>query len=134
MPTNKPRSGPGNGTHGDDRPGCAKSRREIEGTVMAKGPTPSPRRSEAMMPTNPVIPIPRKRGRPLGSRNKPKPAEAQVPIRPAALRVARAANYLDVSVSTMRRWVRRGVVEYTVIDNLILIWVSSLDALRGRRI
>jgi hypothetical protein len=74
----------------------------------------------------------RPRGRPRGSRNRPKPAEAQVPIKPAALRISRAARYLDVSVSTMRRWVRRDVVEYTEIDNLILVWVSSLDGLRGR--
>jgi hypothetical protein len=74
----------------------------------------------------------RPRGRPLGSRNKPKPAEAQAPIRPAALRIKNAARYVDVSVSTMRRWVRRRLVEYTEIDGLILIWVSSLDALLGR--
>ena len=35
------------------------------------------------------------------------------------MRIDSAAAYLDVSKSTMRRWVRRGVVSSTQIDNLI---------------
>jgi excisionase family DNA binding protein len=73
----------------------------------------------------------RPRGRPKGSRNRPKPIGAVPVVKPAA-RIDSAAAYLDVSKSTMRRWVRRGVVSSTQIDNLILVSVASLDALLER--
>jgi excisionase family DNA binding protein len=75
-----------------------------------------------------------KGGRPKGSRNKPKPPEVEVPtLRPRYMQVANACRYADVSVTTMRRWVRTGVVSSAKIGSVLLISVDSLDALVGRR-
>jgi excisionase family DNA binding protein len=82
----------------------------------------------------PYVPTGRKPGRPKGSRNRPKPPEAQVPVvRPHTLQVARAARYADVSVSTMRKWIREGHVRVKRIGSLVLVLVDSLDAFLGYR-
>jgi excisionase family DNA binding protein len=71
----------------------------------------------------------RRRGRPKGSRNRPKPAEPTPAIRPAALRVEQAAQYLSVSVSTIRRLIGQRELEARRIGTVVLIPVRSLDRL-----
>jgi hypothetical protein len=84
---------------------------------------PSPRKRKPYVPTG------RPRGRPKGSRSRPKPVEALPVVKPAALRIANAARYADVSVSTMRKWDREGLVESKSIGSLKLILVPSIDRL-----
>jgi excisionase family DNA binding protein len=69
-----------------------------------------------------------KRGRPKGSRNRPKPAEQPLLIKPAALRVSDAARYISVSVTTIRRLINRGELEVRRYGSLLLVLVRSLDA------
>jgi excisionase family DNA binding protein len=74
-------------------------------------------------------------GRPKGSRNKPKPPEAQVPtVQPRYLQIANACRYADVSVTTMRRWIRQGHVRSVHIGAVVLVSITSLDELEGRRV
>jgi excisionase family DNA binding protein len=70
----------------------------------------------------------KRRGRPKGSRNRPKPAEQPPLIKPAALRVPDAARYLSVSPTTTRRMIERGELEVRRYGNLLLVLVRSLDA------
>jgi hypothetical protein len=79
--------------------------------------------------------VPRnKGGRPKGSRNKPKPAEAQVSsVRPLWLQVADAARCAGVSVTTMRRWIRTDVVRHTKIGSAVLVSIASLETLGGKQ-
>ncbi len=48
-------------------------------------------------------------------------------IRPAALRIAEAANYLSVSADTMRRLVRAGDIPHLRIGSGIRIARADLD-------
>jgi excisionase family DNA binding protein len=86
-----------------------------------------------MSATNAITATPaRKRGRPKGSRNRHKPVEQLPTIRPAALRVPEAAQYLSVSVSTIRRLIRQGELEVRRIGSVLLVPTRSLDALLER--
>jgi excisionase family DNA binding protein len=84
----------------------------------------------------PYVPTGRPPGRPKGSPNRNRAPEAVVPaIKPRALQINRAAGYADVSVSTMRKWIRDGLVPTTRIGAVILIPLATLDALLdGRRL
>jgi excisionase family DNA binding protein len=85
------------------------------------------------MPSDTLVTTPaRKRGRPKGSRNRRKPVEQLPTIRPAALRVPEAAQYLSVSVSTIRRLIRQKQIEAVSIGTAKLVLVRSLDALLER--
>jgi hypothetical protein len=75
--------------------------------------------------------IKRRRGRPPGSRNRPKPAEGLPPVRPAALKVANAAKYMDVSVSYVNRLIREGRLEVATLNSPKLVLVASIDRLLG---
>lgn len=75
------------------------------------------------------VPTGRPPGRPPGSPNKPKPSVEVPSLRPRYLQIASACRYADVSVTTMRRWIREGVVRSTKIGSLILVSVDSLDRL-----
>jgi hypothetical protein len=78
-------------------------------------------------------PLKRKPGRPKGSRNKVKPAEARIPtIQPRYLQIANAARYADVSVTTMRRWISQGIVRSAHVGAVVLVAVDSIDALESR--
>jgi hypothetical protein len=67
------------------------------------------------------------RGRPKGSRNRRKPDEAPSPIKPAALRVANAAKYMDCSVSYVNKLIRQGRLEVAALDSPKLVLVRSID-------
>jgi excisionase family DNA binding protein len=75
----------------------------------------------------------RKRGRPPGSRNKPKPRhDVVVPIiAPAAMRIPEAARYIGISVSFMKKLIAHGQVRTVAIGRTRLVLVASLNALLG---
>jgi hypothetical protein len=70
---------------------------------------------------------PRKRGRPLGSRNKPRLAPA-LAIKPAAMPVKLAGPYIGVSITTIRRLAELGEVEKRYVGGSLVIMTRSLDA------
>jgi excisionase family DNA binding protein len=75
----------------------------------------------------------KRRGRPLGSRNRPKSHGATVPaIKPAAMRPEQAAAYIGVSVTTVRRLIARGEFEVRRIGAALVILTRSLDAFLER--
>jgi hypothetical protein len=81
----------------------------------------------ATTPTAPSPPV-RRRGRPPGARNRPRPPEALPTIKPAALRVKNAARYIDMSASFVRQQITRGVFESVLRGRVRLVLVASLDA------
>jgi hypothetical protein len=83
----------------------------------------------------PYVPTGRPPGRPKGSGTKPKAPEAEVAVvKPRTMQIARAARYADVSISTMRKWIRQRLVKVTRIGTVVLVLIDSLDALlEGRR-
>jgi excisionase family DNA binding protein len=74
---------------------------------------------------------PNKRGRPPGSRNRPKVAVVPV-TKPAAMRVDQAARYLAVSVTTIRRLIKRRELETRRIGTALVVLTRSLDAFLER--
>jgi excisionase family DNA binding protein len=87
-----------------------------------------------LMTSNPSSPhdtAKRKRGRPPGSRNRPKPpTAAAVPvIAPAAMRVPQAARYIGVSESFVKKLIAQGRVRTVAIGRTRLVVVASLNAL-----
>jgi excisionase family DNA binding protein len=74
-------------------------------------------------------PTGRPRGRPKGSRAKPKEPVVHLVAKPASMRIPRAAQYLDLSPSTVKKLVRQGRLESIRIGTARLILVRSLDAL-----
>jgi excisionase family DNA binding protein len=79
-----------------------------------------------------IVPIAKKRGRPPGSRNRPKPPLSRLPegtIQPAALRIEQAAQYLNVSVSTVRRLIRNGRLPSVSLGTVKLVTVRNCDRL-----
>jgi hypothetical protein len=73
----------------------------------------------------------RKRGRKLGSRNRPKAATAPLPIKPATMRIPTAAYYSGFSQSYVRKQIRNGKLESRLIDGVRLVVVRSLDRFLG---
>jgi excisionase family DNA binding protein len=67
------------------------------------------------------------RGRPKGSRNRPKFAPPPA-LPPAALRVDDAARYLSVSPTTIRRAIRARKLPTRRLGQVLLIPVKALDA------
>jgi excisionase family DNA binding protein len=67
-----------------------------------------------------------KRGRPKGSRNRPKVITAPV-VQPAAYRIEDAARYLNVSVSTVRRLIRDQKLAAIAIGTVRLVSIKTLD-------
>jgi hypothetical protein len=88
-------------------------------------------RPETIDPTETTVPAKRTRGRPKGSRNRPRPAEALPPVKPAALKVANAALYMNVSVSYVNRLIREGRLEVSPLPSPKLVLVRSIDRLLG---
>jgi excisionase family DNA binding protein len=73
----------------------------------------------------------RKRGRPLGSRNKPRHDVVVPIIPPAAMRIPEAARYIGISVSFMKKLIAQGRVRTVAIGRTRLVLVASLNALLG---
>jgi excisionase family DNA binding protein len=74
----------------------------------------------------------RKRGRPAGSRNRPKLPVVPV-TKPAAMRPDQAGAYIGVSTTTIRRLIGRGELETRRIGTALVVLTRSLDAyLDGR--
>jgi excisionase family DNA binding protein len=103
-------------------------RPEIEPTETTATPIPVAGNPGIHPPTN----RPRKRGRPLGSRNRPKDADSQPAIKPAAMRPEQAAAYIGVSVTTVRRLIGRGELEKRRIGSALVVLTRSLDAFLER--
>jgi excisionase family DNA binding protein len=74
-----------------------------------------------------LVPKPRKRGRPPGSRNRPKLPVVPV-TKPAAMRVDQAGPYLGVSITTVRRLIAKGELETRRIGTALVVLTRSLDA------
>jgi excisionase family DNA binding protein len=74
---------------------------------------------------------PKKPGRPLGSRNRPKLAVVPA-TKPAAMRPDQAGAYLGVSVTTIRRLIGKGELETRRIGTALVILTRSLDAFLER--
>jgi excisionase family DNA binding protein len=72
-------------------------------------------------------------GRPPGARNRPKPADVPPALKPRALQINRAAAYGDVSETTVRRWIKAGLLTPTRIGTVVLIPLIQLDALLDGR-
>jgi excisionase family DNA binding protein len=82
----------------------------------------------------PYVPTGRPVGRPKGSRTRPKPEALTPPLPPRTLQIGNAARYADVSITTMRKWIREGRVPVTRIGVMVLVIREALDAvLEGRR-
>jgi excisionase family DNA binding protein len=69
-----------------------------------------------------------KLGRPKGSRNKPKQPLVLPAIKPVCMRPEQAAQYLGVSVTTIRRLIHRGALEKRRIGSAIVVLTRTLDA------
>jgi excisionase family DNA binding protein len=78
-----------------------------------------------------IAPPAKKRGRPRGSRNRPRVITAPV-VQPAAYRIEQAAEYLNVSVSTVRRLIRDRKLEAVAIGTVKLVTLKALDRLLER--
>jgi excisionase family DNA binding protein len=83
----------------------------------------------------PSAPSPAKRrGRPLGSRNRPKPSPDVVApvVAPLAMRIPEAARHIGVSVSFLKKLIVQQKVRTARIGRTRLVLVSSLNALLGQ--
>jgi excisionase family DNA binding protein len=79
-----------------------------------------------------ITPIKRPRGRPKGSKTKPRPPETlPPPVKPAAMRPIDAARYIGVSLSMIRKLARDRRIEARRVGTCKLILVASLDRLLG---
>jgi excisionase family DNA binding protein len=73
----------------------------------------------------------RPRGRPKGSRNRPKAADLAPLVKAAAQRIPTAARYLDISASMVRKLIKQRKLETVSIGRSRLVLTRSLDHLLG---
>jgi hypothetical protein len=77
----------------------------------------------------PITPPGKPRGRPKGSSNKPKAIDREPEIKPAAMRIKRAANYMGGhSETTIRRLADQGELEKRYVGTTLVIMTRSIDA------
>jgi excisionase family DNA binding protein len=74
-------------------------------------------------------PIQRRRGRPPGARNKPRPPET--PPLPAAMRIPDAARYTGLSASMVKKLLAQGRIRSVSVGRTRLVLVASLNDLLG---
>ena len=73
----------------------------------------------------------KRRGRPIGLKNKPQPLPDLPPLTPTpvAMRIPDAANYIGVSPGYMKQLVAKSKVRSTAIGRTRLVLVASLHEL-----
>jgi len=75
--------------------------------------------------------VAKRRGRPPGVRNRPKPEAPAASVKPAAMKVAAAARYIGMSQSWLWQKITAGEVETRHLGKSRLVLTRSLDRLLG---